>query len=506
MKLLFKIISPLLCLLIGAFVVFYIDQTNTIPTPSGMVISGKVCEHKLEPSTCAFCDPSLIESLGFCHGHGVPEAFCTRCNSSLIVAFKHINDWCTEHGLPESQCQKCKKEIKKNKKTPVKTGLKLFKKTIFRSQKNPSNTCKNEDVKIQFINADILKHAGIEVSKLVQNDDNDLVTSNAQINYNQNKLAHITPRAKGILSNIVKDLGDKVIQDELLAQIHSNDFSTAKSEYFQALTLVKLWQKNHESELALQKDGATSAREVLQTQTKLVESQISLSNSVQKLRNLGLSDQKIKDLNTDKSNNSYLNILAPFAGTIVKRHAVSGEMVDTSHSLFTIVNTTTMWASLDIHPKDLTKIKIGQTTQISIDELSPMIFTGKILWIDTAVNESSRTLKARIELKNPQNLLKSGMYGQAKIVIKSNQNSLLVHKSSVQWDGCCNVVFVKSGPTSFKTKRVRLKPSGKDKNYYLIQGDLKVGDEVATTGSFLLKTEILKDNIGAGCCEADAGK
>ncbi len=48
----------------------------------------------------------------WCQEHQVPESMCTRCNPSLVAAFKATNDWCGEHGLPESQCLKCNPELK----------------------------------------------------------------------------------------------------------------------------------------------------------------------------------------------------------------------------------------------------------------------------------------------------------------------------------------------------------------------------------------------------------
>ena len=48
----------------------------------------------------------------WCGEHGVPESQCTRCDPSLIAAFKATNDWCAEHGLPESQCLKCNPDLK----------------------------------------------------------------------------------------------------------------------------------------------------------------------------------------------------------------------------------------------------------------------------------------------------------------------------------------------------------------------------------------------------------
>ncbi|MCO4781136.1 MAG: efflux RND transporter periplasmic adaptor subunit [Candidatus Cloacimonetes bacterium] len=505
MKLIFKFVALLLCIICGASIVLYFDASTSSGPDLQQSISIEKCEHKLEIGTCAFCDPKLIESLGFCHGHGVPEAFCTRCNSDLIVAFQHLNDWCKEHKLPESQCQLCKSKKQPNKKTS-KIGLKLFANTTFRSQSKPNQDCKNQDALIRFIDSKIMKKSGIKTSKLAQSMDQNIVSCNAQIKYNQNKLAHITPRAKGVLTTISKDIGDSVLQGEVLAKIHSNEFSIAKSEYFQALTLVKLWEQNHQSELALQQDGATSSREVLQTKTKLVESQIIVEKSLQKLRNLGLNSDQIKHLKASSKSDSKLSILSPFNGHISKRHAVTGEMVTTSKSLFTVVDTSKMWAFLDILPSDLTKVNIGQNVEVKIPELSPLLFSGVISWIDSAISESSRTLKAKVELSNQNQMLKSGMFGTANIIINNNINSLLVHKSSVQWDGCCNVIFIKNSPQSFITKKVTLKPSGVNKDYYLAQGDIKTNDEVATTGSFLLKTELMKDNIGAGCCEADSGK
>ena len=70
-------------------------------------------KHKIPAALCGFCNPKLIEELGFCHGHGVPEAFCTRCSPLLIAAFKAENDWCAEHGLPESQCATCNPDLNK---------------------------------------------------------------------------------------------------------------------------------------------------------------------------------------------------------------------------------------------------------------------------------------------------------------------------------------------------------------------------------------------------------
>lgn len=72
------------------------------------VSAANCAKHGIPASRCAFCDPSLVQKLGFCAEHDVAEAWCTRCTPILIAAFKKEGDWCAEHGLPKSQDDICK--------------------------------------------------------------------------------------------------------------------------------------------------------------------------------------------------------------------------------------------------------------------------------------------------------------------------------------------------------------------------------------------------------------
>lgn len=78
----------------------------------------RCAKHDLPVSKCAFCDPSLVEKLGFCGAHDVAEAWCTRCSPVLIAAFKKEGDWCQEHGLPMSQCKVCEGRSESGSQVP----------------------------------------------------------------------------------------------------------------------------------------------------------------------------------------------------------------------------------------------------------------------------------------------------------------------------------------------------------------------------------------------------
>lgn len=83
------------------------------PAPAAAAPAGPAaCEHTIAPEKCPFCTPALIDTDGFCDGHGVAEALCVKCRPFLEAAFKAKGDWCAEHATPESQCALCNPELK----------------------------------------------------------------------------------------------------------------------------------------------------------------------------------------------------------------------------------------------------------------------------------------------------------------------------------------------------------------------------------------------------------
>ena len=74
--------------------------------------------HQIAEKDCPWCDLSLVDKLGICPGHGVPEALCSRCNPALIPGFKAEGDWCAGHAVPESQCMVCRGEASVSGEAP----------------------------------------------------------------------------------------------------------------------------------------------------------------------------------------------------------------------------------------------------------------------------------------------------------------------------------------------------------------------------------------------------
>jgi cobalt-zinc-cadmium efflux system membrane fusion protein len=96
------------------------------------------------------------------------------------------------------------------------------------------------------------------------------------------------------------------------------------------------------------------------------------------------------------------------------------------------------------------------------------------------------------------------MFGAARVTVRGGEEVLAVPEAAVQTDGCCSLVFVRQSDTLYRPRKVM--PGAQAGGYVEVLDGLKEGELLVTTGSFLMKTEILKGSIGAGCCEVEPGR
>jgi membrane fusion protein, heavy metal efflux system len=468
----------------------------------------QACPHSLKAEKCPFCTPDLIEKLGPCGEHGVPEAFCTRCNDSLIPAFKAKFDWCGEHAVPESQCVICdpSRAPKGQQATPPPQGAVSLvpREDLPRTARAPSTKCSTETLRVQFLSSEVARDAGLAYVTVAERKVPFTLTCTAEVDYDRNQYARVAPRAPGVLSSVLKDLGDRVSQGDRLAVVTSTELGSAKAELLQARTLEALWVRNDEREQRLLRQRVSTERDVLQAETELAKARVAVSGARQRLRNLGISGAEIAAVCSSQDTSAALSVTAPFAGTVVARDAVEGEVVRTDRPLFAVADTRTLWAMLDVQEADIHRVRVGQPIVLAINGLPGETFPGRVTWVSAEVDRRTRTLRARAEVANADGVLRAGMFGRAVVHVSGPEQRVVVPKEAVQWEGCCNVVFVRKNDRLFEPRKVRLGHEAGPQ--WVVESGLSAGETVVTTGSFLLKTEILKGSIGAGCCEVEPAR
>ncbi|KAA3605554.1 MAG: efflux RND transporter periplasmic adaptor subunit [Planctomycetota bacterium] len=465
--------------------------------------------------SCPFCFPELLESMGFCRGHGVPEAVCTRCRDDLEEAFRTEGDWCQGHGLPESHCELCNpgtlqrwaefesSEASSTASSPHSSeeGIEVSIQSVPRIHRQPALSCATEQSLIRLSQPDMAQKAGldfapVEVSKLRRT-----LEAPAEVKYDARRHARLGPRAPGIISEVRCDLGQEVGPGEVVAVVDSAALGTAKSALLQAEAQVQLWERNSAQEKVLLNKQLSTQREALEAETRLVESRIALQAAQQKLRNLGLTEEQIQQVQERSDTSSLLYLTAPFAGVVVELSAVVGERADENSPVLSLADTSKMWAMLDVDAAAIRHVAKGQAVLLVLDGQEDQTFGGIVTWISTQVDPRTRTIKVRAEIDNADGWLRARGFGTARIVTRDDGEAIMIPKSAVQWEGCCNVAFVRRNETEFVPRKLLL---GYDAGeYYEVSRGLNGGELVVTQGSFLLKTELKKESIGAGCCDVD---
>lgn len=471
------------------------------PKPSGSPApppgEGAWCnEHGVSESMCFICSPNLIEEKGICQEHGVPEALCTTCNPKLIPAFKATNDWCTEHAVPESQCVTCNPSLA----TPAPTGPPLSPEARRRSA--PRVGCRKHTQKIQLASEDVVRQVGLVARPVTRAPFSDQITAAAEVQYPADRQAQLSSRVAGTVHEVLVDLGQWVEKGTIVATIDSPELGGAHTDLVSAAALLELWERNHTREVGLAESGVGTQRAVIEADTRRAEARAALTNAEQRLRNLGLTAEELALARQAGSQaDSTLPLRAPFDGVVVSRSAVQGEVVSPAQALLTVVDTRKLWALIDVPEAATARIGLGQQVVLTLDAMRDEGSQGRIAWVSSELDRRTRTLKARVVVDNEQGRLRANMFGTAHITLGERRNALVVPREAVQWEGCCNVVFVPTGGASYMARKVQL--GGASDGFVEVLTGVSEGEQVVVVGAFILKTEVLKGSIGAGCCEGE---
>jgi cobalt-zinc-cadmium efflux system membrane fusion protein len=324
--------------------------------------------------------------------------------------------------------------------------------------------------------------------------------ANAESAFDANAYADVVPRVGGILREIKADLGAVVEAGDVLAVVDSPEVSAAKSRHLSSQAALRLARAAYERIRMLAQRDAVPAKQELEALTELNQAESASLDAAQSLRNLGLDDAALDRVVESKDLSSLLTVRSPIKGTVIQRHAVTGEAVQPMTGVFAVADTSRMWLWIDVYEADADRLSVGQRVMFHIPASGGPEFEGKITWVGAEVDSTTRTARARAEIDNAGGRLRANQFGQATIEVSAPHDVLVVPKAAVQTYGAAAVVFLPFETGVYRPQRIVTRPSNRPDAIEVVWG-LKPGDPVVTNGSFWLKTEIMKGEIGAGCCE-----
>lgn len=297
----------------------------------------------------------------------------------------------------------------------------------------------------------------------------------------------------GILRRVSAELGQNVSQGQTVAVVFSDELAMAQSRYLNALADLDEHHKHHARTIRLVEIGAASREELEQATTKLRTAESEVSSQRQRLILLGLNEKRIDQLKTPAQVSSEVSLPAPVSGNVISRTANPGEVIQADKEVLRIADLSSVWVMGQVYEKDLGKVVVGSGVSITSDAYPGRVFRGRVSYVDPTLDPATRTAQARIELANPGQALKIGMFVNIAFAALGGAESTtpVIPKSAVQNINNQQVVFVESTtPNTYAMRPVKLGPEINGQ-YPVLEG-LTVGERIVTDGSFLLRAEWLK--------------
>src|SRR5689334_18239848 len=297
----------------------------------------------------------------------------------------------------------------------------------------------------------------------------------------------------GVVRRVNAELGQNVRQGQTLAVVFSDDLAKAQSEYLSTLAELDEHHKHHSRTMKLVEIGAASREELEQATTKLRSAEATVASQRQRLLLLGLPAPRIDQLKSSAQVTSEVSLSAPVSGTVISRAVNPGEVISADKELVRVSDLSSVWVIAQVYEKDLGQIRIGSGASVTSDAYPGRVLRGQVSYIDPAIDQTTRTAQVRVELANPRQLLKIGMFVNVAFATFGGSEATIpvVPKIAVQNINDQQVVFVPTKESNvFVMRPVRI--GTQSIGFFPVREGLTVGDQIVTDGSFLLRAEWLK--------------
>jgi len=244
------------------------------------------------------------------------------------------------------------------------------------------------------------QYAGLETQTILRRELFKEIQTVGKIDYNESRVEFISARIAGRVNRLYVDVtGIEVKENDHLVDLYSPELYSDQAELIAALEASETHKNKPEGRF----DHFTEAN---------------LLASREKLRLLGLLPEQITEIEKTRKLRTHVTIYSPLAGTVIEKNVRLGQYIKEGDQLYRIAELDPIWLYLELYEYDIAAVRYGQPVDVALEAFPGEIFRGIVTFIDPFLDEQTRTIKVRVNLKNPDRKLKAGMYASATIRVR----------------------------------------------------------------------------------------
>jgi membrane fusion protein, copper/silver efflux system len=288
------------------------------------------------------------------------------------------------------------------------------------------------------------------------------VRAAGSVTHDETRLTVVTMRSEGFVEELfVNRTGQRVAAGEPLFRVYSPDIQRAQIDLLVAIR-------------AAQRPGAEPGRD--------------LDGAMQRLRNLGVPEERIRKVRERGVNPRTLDWPSPASGDVIVKRIINGQRVAAGDELYRIADHSHVWVIADVAESDLAEIGVGTRATVTPRAYAARPIAGEVTFIYPELKAETRTARVRIEVPNPDRRLKIDMYADVTFEAGADEAAAVaVPASAVIDSGTRQVVLVAKGEGRFEPRPVKLGRRGD--GYIEVLDGVTDGEEVVTAATFLIDAE-----------------
>lgn len=341
-----------------------------------------------------------------------------------------------------------------------------------------------EDPSIVTVTPELLKR--LSISAVGEGEMTETIRVPARIEVDEQRVARIGAAVTGRLTQIHADLGQRVHRGDVLAKLHSAELSSSQLAYLKAVSQEGLQMRAVSRAKLLFESDVISAAELQKRESELLQAEAERQTAHDQLKVLGMTEADLNKLAQTRAVHSLSSVVATLEGAVIERKVTQGQVVQPADALFTIADLSHVWLVAEIPEQQAGLVRTGGVTEADIPALSGSSIKGKLIFVSDTVKPDTRTVTARMDVENPDRLLKPGMLA-SMLIRGAARDRVMVPVVAVVREDNKDYVFVQLDDKRFQLRQVKL--GQESAGVAPVLEGLAEGEKIVTDGAFHLNNE-----------------
>lgn len=345
----------------------------------------------------------------------------------------------------------------------------------------------SEEGEIELTAQQMVEH-GLKVETVTQGEVNSFVTLPGKLVVNTDQQAHISPNFSGHVEQVNVALGQYVERGQTLAVLSVPELIDQQASLSIAQSSLRLAQQEYQREQQLWSQGISAKQDLQRAENAYRQAQITVQSQQARLHALGSTGQ-----------NGRFVIRAPIPGMISQKDIVVGENVQLADQLFVIENLKDLWLEFNLPNTSNIQLQTGQILNFKTNG-SDQNYQAKVQTLNSQADLQTGRLQVRAKVTTQADVLRPNVLVNVFVTDAQAKTALRVQKKALQQVEGKPVVFVieseEKGQVHLKAQLIEVGVSSQDGQWLEVISGLTEGQKYIADGSFLLKSELEKDEAG----------